>query len=174
MGVVLNLQRLPTAEIEELLGRRWDDETADEMMETFECWEAGPNGGDLDNAWNGLHFLLTGTADGGKEPACLLLKGGKPIPGFDLGFDPGEGGPTRALSPQQVSRFAACLAEHTRESLRARYDTKRMLALEVYLAETLDEEGDEGFDYLFESFATLKEIVDKASAAGEGLVIYFS
>jgi hypothetical protein len=49
-----------------------------------------------------------------------------------------------------------------------------MIALEVYLAETFDAEGDEGFEYLFESFAALKRIVDDARAAGEGLVVYFS
>jgi hypothetical protein len=174
MSVVLNLQRLPKAEIAKLRRRTWGDDSADDMMEILERWEEGPAHCDLDALWQGIHFLLTGTADGGDEPACLLLKGGDVVPGFDLGFEPGEGGPTRALNPEQVSRFAVCLAQHTRETLRARYDTKRMLELDVYLADTFDAEGEQGFEYLFESFTELKRVVDEASAAAEGLIIYFS
>ena len=29
---------------------------------------------DIDKAWHGLHFLLTGTADEGDEPACFLVR----------------------------------------------------------------------------------------------------
>ena len=166
MGKVLSLQRLSAAAVEKLHGRKWDE---DKVGETLERWEEGSKGGDLDKAWQGLHFLLTGTADGGKEPECFLLKGGRDLAAFDLGA-----GPAHTLNPEQVRSFAVCLAKHTRDTLRARYDTKRMIALDVYLAETIDAEGDEGFEYLFESFAALKRIVDDARAAGEGLVVYFS
>jgi Domain of unknown function (DUF1877) len=34
---------------------------------------------DIDKGWHGLHFLFTGTADGGEEPACYLVRGGEDL-----------------------------------------------------------------------------------------------
>jgi hypothetical protein len=34
---------------------------------------------DIDKGWHGLHFLFTGTADGGEERACYLVRGGEEI-----------------------------------------------------------------------------------------------
>ena len=34
---------------------------------------------DLDKAWEPLHFLLTGTALEGEEPACYLARGGEEL-----------------------------------------------------------------------------------------------
>src|SRR5688572_8877154 len=48
---------------------------------------------DIDKAWHGLHFLFTGTAEEGPEPACYMVKGGDELD--DEGF-------ARALRPQQV------------------------------------------------------------------------
>src|SRR5574339_1168659 len=36
---------------------------------------------DLDKAWQPLHFLLTGTAWEGEEPACYLVRGGEELAG---------------------------------------------------------------------------------------------
>ena len=54
---------------------------------------------DVDKAWHGLHFLLTGTADGGAEPASYLLTGGE-----ELGDD--EDVQARLLRPAQVRALA--------------------------------------------------------------------
>lgn len=56
---------------------------------------------DLDKSWHGLHFLFTGTAWEGEEPACFLVLGGEGI-GNDVGY-----GPARVLMPDDVGRFAA-------------------------------------------------------------------
>jgi hypothetical protein len=32
----------------------------------------------LEKSWHGLHYLLTGSARGGKEPLCFLDQGGRP------------------------------------------------------------------------------------------------
>src|SRR5687768_13754481 len=69
------------------------------------AWPPAAEGEDahLDKAWHGLHFLFTGTADGGEEPACFLLAGGE-----DVGDD--DDLLARLLSPEQVREFAAFLA----------------------------------------------------------------
>jgi hypothetical protein len=52
---------------------------------------------DIEKAWHGLHFLFTGTADGGEEPACYFVRGGEDLD--DDGF-------ARALKPDKVLRLS--------------------------------------------------------------------
>jgi hypothetical protein len=53
---------------------------------------------DLDKAWHGIHWLLTGTADSGSEPLCYLLAGGTQIGDIDVGY-----GPARSFSAEEVA-----------------------------------------------------------------------
>src|SRR6186713_1857068 len=58
---------------------------------------------DIHKAWHAIHYILTGTADGGEAPDCFLLDGGTTLgpPGDD---DDGYG-PPRLLRPEQVRAF---------------------------------------------------------------------
>ena len=57
---------------------------------------------DLDKAWESLHFLLTGTALEGEEPACYLARGGEELVEE---LDDGQNGYSsiRVLTPEQVA-----------------------------------------------------------------------
>lgn len=122
---------------------------------------------DIEKAWNALHFLFTGTAEEGEEPGCFLLRGGEEIGNEDVG-------PARALSPEQVSQFAAFLVELSRDELARRYNPARMTALEIYpdviwtRPAALD--GTE-FNYLFETFEELRDFVIATSARGDYLIV---
>src|SRR5438270_363103 len=79
--------------------------------------QPGRPGCDLHKAWHAIHYVLTGTADGGTEPSCLLLIGGT-----ELGEDDGYG-PPRLLSPDQVRAFDAALRPFDAPgALGARFD----------------------------------------------------
>src|ERR1700722_3238791 len=52
---------------------------------------------DVDKAWHGLHFLLTGTAWEGAPPLDFIVKGGRQIGDVDVGY-----GPARAFSSADV------------------------------------------------------------------------
>jgi hypothetical protein len=175
MGVCLSLRRIGASELAERIAaderhaKRWLGLGRFMVPTKTLYWAAESATSDIDKAWQGIHFLLTGTADGGNEPECLLLIGGHRLRSVDLGY--GDEIP-RGLVPDQVMRFAACLAPLTREMLKERYDTKRMIALGVYLATTFDRDGEMGFEYLFENFTALRRFVTEASTAGDGLVIY--
>src|SRR5678815_1198617 len=52
---------------------------------------------DVDKAWHGLHFLSTGTADGGSAPANYHAEGGAELD---------DEGHARALRPRQVQALA--------------------------------------------------------------------
>ena len=71
--------------------RGWFNRFSPITIESYEDYldaPRGPGGAraelDVDKAWHGLHFLFTGTAEGGDEPACFLTEGGS-----ILGEDPG-------------------------------------------------------------------------------------
>ena len=120
---------------------------------------------DLDKAWQGLHFLLTGTAWKGEEPACYLLQGGE-----DVGDDEFDT-PPRLLQPDQVSNFSRLLSSLSESELRARYDPYQMMALGIY-PEIWQPEDTSDFEYLLGVFGQLQPFVEKAAEAGDGLLIH--
>ena len=121
---------------------------------------------DIDKAWHGLHFLFTGTADNGQEPGCFLLCGGEEIGEEDVG-------PARVLRADQVSQFAAFLAELSNEELLRRYNPTRMSALEIYpeIWTRPEAPGESSFDYLLEAFEDLRDFVTTTSARGDALIV---
>jgi len=121
---------------------------------------------DLDKAWHGLHFLFTGTADGGAEPACFLLSGGE-----DVGDD--DDLLARLLRPEQVRDFAAFLAALGPVELTRRFDPERMTALEIYpdVIWQRPEETDEPLGFLLGAFAELQTFTAAAAAAGDAVVV---
>lgn len=122
---------------------------------------------DLEKAWHGLHFLFTGTAWEGHEPECFLLCGGE-----EIGDD--KVGPARVLNPDQVSQFAAFLAELSPDELARRYSPARMTAVEIYpdvIWTRPAAPGESAFDYLFEAFEELRDFVTATSTRGDFLIV---
>jgi hypothetical protein len=120
----------------------------------------------IDKAWHGLHFLFTGTADGGEEPACFLVHGGE-----DLGDD--DDLLPRLLGPPQVRDFAAFLAALTPEELTRRFDPERMTALEIYpdVIWRRPEATDEPLGFLLGAFDELRAFTAAAATAGDAVVV---
>ena len=121
---------------------------------------------DLDKAWHGLHFLFTGTAWEGSEPACYLLAGGDDIGDEDTGS-------ARALEPSKVRRFAEFLEGLSREELTRRYDPARMAALKIYPEAiwTRSAHDEEPLGYLLENFEILRTFVQSVARRGDGLIV---
>ncbi len=123
---------------------------------------------DIDQGWHGLHFLFTGTANEGDEPACYLMRGGE---------DLDDEGNARALRPDQVRRFAVYLDGLTPAELARRYDPARMTKLEIYPDAVwnrpfaLDESP---LGWLTECFTDVQQFVKKVAASGDGLIINIS
>jgi hypothetical protein len=81
---------------------------------------------DIDKAWHGIHYLLTGTAWEIGEGAGAAILGGDEV-GDDNGY-----GAARLLSPDTVAAVAAGLDRLDLETLRTRYDPDAMAAVELY------------------------------------------
>jgi hypothetical protein len=125
---------------------------------------------DLDKAWHGLHFLLTGGADGDGTPLSFLVSGGTALAELDHSY-----GPPRLLSSADVRRIHAALARLSDDDLRARFDGARMDELDVYpTIWTRPVEEDDALGWLMDNVAPLRALVERAVAARCGLLVELS
>jgi hypothetical protein len=123
---------------------------------------------DLDKAWHGLHFLLTGTAWDGEEPGCFLLAGGQ-----EIGDDEADSRP-RVLDANQVRRFSEFLSAISTQELQRRFDPARMNLLDISpegiwagdLAPDMP-----AFKYLSESFDDLRTFVGGAAEQSDAVIV---
>lgn len=130
-----------------------------------------PNMVDLDKAWEGLFFLLTGASlsniENATEPLSLILNTTLEIdPEQDMGY-----GPAMYNTIEQVTAISAALDIITTDDLYSRYDGKKMLALGVY-PEIWDEE--DAIEYLIEKFDILKAFYNDAVAERKAVVFFIN
>ena len=79
---------------------------------------------DLDKAWHGIHYLLTGTAWEGGRPLNFLVAGGRPVGDIDVGY-----GPARVLSAAETRGAHEALTQLSDDDLRGRFDPAAMTRL---------------------------------------------
>ena len=123
---------------------------------------------DLDKAWHGIHFMLTGEPWGGKGPLAYLLGGGAKIGDVDLGYGPGY-----ALSAEQTADFDDALSKVSVEDFRKKYAPKAMAERQIYPA-IWDEKyaSEDPLGFLVNYFERLKQYVSLARSKHDGLIIY--
>lgn len=125
---------------------------------------------DLDKAWHGIHYLLTGTAWGGTEPLHYIVTGGQQIGEVDVGY-----GPARAFTSEQARAFASAIAAVTPDELASRFNPHAMAELEIYPdIWGRDPAEDDTLTYLLDYFEALKEFVELARDEGMGLITFMS
>jgi hypothetical protein len=123
---------------------------------------------DVDKAWHGIHFLLTGTAWEGAFPLNFIVSGGKEVGDVDVGY-----GPARALTSEDVRRLDAALEPLTSEELERRFDPERMAKLQIY-PEIWEDEDDDSLEYLIEYYTDLRAFVHRAAERGHALLVYLN
>jgi hypothetical protein len=122
---------------------------------------------DIDKAWHGIHYLLTGTAWEGNSPLNFLASGGRDVGTVEIGY-----GPARTLTAAETRELAGALERLDDESLRARFAPAEMMKLEIYPEIwDRDPEEDDALGYLMEYLSELRAAVNTASAQGLGLLI---
>jgi len=158
-------QKKPTL-LSRLFGRRREMPAATDL----ELSATEGAGSDLDKAWHGIHYLLTGTSWKGTPPLNLLVSGGRAVGDIDVGY-----GPARVLTAVDTRKACEALRALTDEDLRARFNPTDMLAKEIY-PEIWDRspEEDDTLGYLIEHVQTLRRFLDQAVAQKLGLVVYVS
>jgi Domain of unknown function (DUF1877) len=122
---------------------------------------------EIDKAWHGLHFLLTGTAWEGDFPLNFIAVGGEEV-GDDLGY-----GPARGLTSSDVRQIDRALEPLTRQELGQRFDAARMTELQIYPFGWSDDPDGE-LDYLLDFYADLRAFVRRTAERGDALLVYLT
>jgi hypothetical protein len=129
-----------------------------------------PDSLDLDKAWHGLHFLLTGTAWGGTPPLNFIVAGGDTIGDVEVGY-----GPARAFTPEQLAEVSRALDAISSDTLRQRFDPAKMTELDIYPSIwDRDPADDDTLGYVIEYFEMLKPFLREGAERELGLIVYMS
>lgn len=170
MSMIGNLRSLSDADVARLLAEPSlvsdyldpeDDQSAGEA-------DFGPFADlDIDKAWHGIHFLLSGSAWEGEMPAGFLVIGGQTVGDVDVGY-----GPARAFMSEQVRQIAAALAAVDEKELRRRFDPTAMTEAEIYPTIWDSAEEDDTLGYLAAHYDALRSFVADAAERGVGLLVY--
>jgi hypothetical protein len=161
MGMVLCVRR-----IEDVAAFRQTVGNFEVFFEFLNEPQAAEDLVDFDKAWQALHFVLNGSAWGKEGALGFLLYAGEFV-GDDLGF-----GPLRLASPTEVRAFRDALAALDEVALRQRYDPAAMAAEDVYLADMLVEEGEEGWDYVVQSLPALRRLLERSVETSASVAIW--
>lgn len=122
---------------------------------------------DLDKAWHGLHFLLTGSAWEGEPPLNFLVAGGTPIGDLEVGY-----GPARALTSTEVATAHQALQALSDDTLRARFDPDALMRADIYPGIwDRKREDDDVLGYLMENLAELRSFLAQATEAHMGAIV---
>lgn len=133
---------------------------------TLEAGEGTPV--DLDKAWHGVHYLLTGTAWEGEPPLNFVVEGGA-----DLDYDGPWNSSPRIFTPAETREIATALARVSDDELRRRFNPAEMMQLEIY-PEIWDREPDGTEDpigYVMSAIEDVRATVNEAVQRGWGLVV---
>ena len=129
---------------------------------------------DIDKAWGGILYLLTGKAFASGSPEDEVDSLNRiffSAQFFDEDMDVGYG-PAHYLTPEQVAGIHRKIASLTEADLKARYDTEAMNE-EEELYPSLDW-NEEDFEYLYFHFQALQSFFATAASRGEAIVTFLS
>jgi hypothetical protein len=130
---------------------------------------ASPNLADLDKAWHGIHYLLTGTAWGGDPPLNSLLVGGSDVPDPDQEWGYG---PPRCVWAADALAFARAFETVSDDQLSARFDPPDMMAKGIYPEIwNRDPSEDDTLGYLMEYVVVLRKFLRSTAAQNKGVLI---
>jgi hypothetical protein len=164
MGMILYLRR--TGEAEARTAAEDADGFADYLFD--ESAEAGGDLVDFDKAWGALHFMFSGSPWAGDGPLAFLLAPWPEV-GADMGY-----GPPRLAPPEAVRAFRDALAELTDADLKLRYNPAAMAREDVYIADSLVDEGEEGWEYVAQGLPALRRFLDRCVDTGSSALIVLS
>ncbi|QFZ92013.2 YfbM family protein [Synechococcus elongatus] len=140
--------------IESFIYREDEDEEEDTSLE-------------IDKAWHGIHYLLTGSAWEGEAPLADAVLGGTEI-GDDFGYEP-----ARYLTVEEVKVVAAALHEITPEQFRLRYSADQLSQNEIYPDIWNDSDGDP-IEYLVAWYEDLRSYYIEAAANNNAMLKYLN
>jgi uncharacterized protein DUF1877 len=118
---------------------------------------------ELDKAWHGLHYILSGTVEieAGASPLSQVVLGGT-----EIGEDFSGYGAARSFTAAEVSELAAALAGVDEDEVMERYDPERMTELQIYPFGWDDADR----EWLLDALRELRRFYGDAAANGRAIV----
>lgn len=123
---------------------------------------------DIDKAWQGIHFLLSGKSEDIENPLGFILSGGELIGDVDLGYSP-----ARAFTSTQVKAIHQALSALDESELQSRCIPEEFKKNEIY-PDIWDDDFNESFEYILSYLDDLKTFIATASENGKALVVYIN
>ena len=124
MSMIGNLRKIEDAELARLLAR--PDEIGRYLYGEPDHYQ-NRRDIDLDKAWHGIHFVLTGSAWGGEPPLNFLVSGGTEVGEVDVGY-----GPARAFTSVEVRQIHEALARIPPEEFVRRINLSALADAGIY------------------------------------------
>lgn len=121
---------------------------------------------EVDKAWHGIHFLLTGSDWEGSGPLAFILHGGRELK-HELGY-----GSPHGFNSAEVKEIAQALAGLDLKALYDKADPAEFTRLEIYPTIYNSEPKEECIGYVIDYLKDLREFVQKTAAADRALIAY--
>ena len=169
MGMIMNLFRVSKQEFDNFVAK---PSLFEEWAETF--YENDERLLDIDKAWSGILYLLTGKAFASgslEDEVDSLNRIFFSAQFFDEDMDVGYG-PAHYLTPEQVAGINRKIASLTEADLKSHYDPEAMNK-EKKLYPSLDW-NEKIFDYLYFHFQALQSFFATAASRGEAIVTFLN
>jgi hypothetical protein len=160
MSMTGNFMAIPAETLNSLIG---DPSVILEVIYPDEGQARRSNHLDVDKAWHGIHYLLTGEAWGGEAPLATAVLGGTEI-GENFGY-----GPTRYLAPDEVKTVAAALDSIPSGELAKRFSPEMLQTAEIYPHGPW---ADEALGYLLRYYDELVKFYKSAAHRGDAVLTY--
>lgn len=149
MGIVLHLNQISDEDLFIMKSHNYNN--TDNRLENI----------DIDKAWHGIHFLLTGTNEVTKSAASSLLNGEKIYKNDDF----------LILTSSQVLEFNSHIENITPDILSRNYDPEKMDKLNVYPS---NYSSGERLEYLLSYYLILKDFVNRTAKTNLALLLVFA
>ena len=120
---------------------------------------------DVDKAWHGIHFLLTGSDWEGEGPLAFILHGGREI-AEDLGY-----GPPHGFTSAEVKEIAKALAAVNVDELSQKADPAKFAENEIY-PQIWEEDREDCIGYVAENLTGLRDFVRQTAESNRALIAY--
>ncbi|QDU76482.1 hypothetical protein Pan97_35320 [Bremerella volcania] len=121
---------------------------------------------DVDKAWHGIHFLLTGTDWEGEGPEAFIVHGGQEI-AEEVGY-----GYPRGFTSQEVKEIDAVLSSMDAQNLYDNADPAEFAKYGIYPEVWKDEPKEECIGYVTEYFQQLQAFVSETAASNRAMIVY--
>lgn len=163
MGMIAYLAAIDAGTLAEF---RRDPEAIAHHLEELE--ESGRSELRLHKMWQGLHFMLTGTAWDIDGPLGQSVLGGEDL-GPDIVY-----GPARILMPSDVQEIAEALSRMSIAEFKTRFAPEQMEAEDIYPGPIWVREKDTVVEELAGLFQQLTAFYQAAASRNDGVVLWMT